>query len=292
MQVLAAPSTDVQPRPKKREWVVNGLQLEGRTSLSVLKVSVDERKVWAIESLLVEDKPKDPTPPRDQRFAGNPPPPADAASRARITWGDRNRVTVSLSVIVDRSASMAWAFQADSALECVRGGVQAAATAASSGSASVGWFSFGSAAERKSERIRRARVEEADDVVLALKPDLFSSGSRLDVDLLEQLKVEQAIVVTDSCAAGPELLAGHESGTVSSLIVVGAAGDDELITAEDQDALRELAGAGIGVLLLPVEATAAGDDADRWIDLVSDFVLGRIAAQSAHESEDARAAEE
>lgn len=276
MQVVAIPASDAQPHPKKREWTVSALQLEGRTSVAVLRVNVDQRKVWSIESLLEGAHDGD---DEDER-------------RARITWGDRERIDASISVLVDRSASMAWAYQPAGVLACIHRGVHAAATAATSGRGSVAWFTFGSAAEKKSERVRLARIEDADDAVLALKPELFSSGSRLDPELLDQLNVEQGIVVTDSCLAAPELLAARNAGRVASLIVVGDANDDELITAEDRQARSELAEAGLGVLLLPVEATASGVDADRWIDLVTEFVMGRIAAQQVTEPEDAHAAEE
>ena len=166
-------------------------------------------------------------------------------------------MSASVKVLVDRSASMAWAFQPDGALEALAEGLLAlSGRALKDGAKSVTWASFGSPNERQSARIKPGSGSTAVDVVQSLRPELFSSGARpsLDVQAADG-RPDVVVLVTDVLPRAEEL----EQPDAGSLAVVhvGAAGDDDYVPADERLRLAALEDAGIAVFGL-AEQVAGG----------------------------------
>ncbi|MDQ1250769.1 MAG: hypothetical protein QG597_5149 [Actinomycetota bacterium] len=289
LRVTSTPMHEATQVGSKRSWDVVGLEPEGRTAMEVLRITKEDSDEWTLESLVEAT-----TGPDTQDGAGLQPSraPAPAVSRARIAWGDRERVTRDVVLAVDRSASMAWAYQPGGVLEDLYEGVVAAGASALDPSSTISWYSYGSGAENKSQRVRRAEGVDAESLVTGLRPDLFSSGARIDLGILEQLNLLDVVAVTDCLTRTPELIEGHTRGLLSAVIVVGATADEDLLPDEDRTARAELQGAGIPVLLLPADVPSGVHEREQHVDDVARFLLTQFEAGAVHGKERGHASNE
>jgi hypothetical protein len=171
-------------------------------------------------------------------------------------------------------------------LEVLHEGVAAAAASSLDAKSIIRWFSYGSQLEPKAQRVRPAQGNTSAELVANLKPDLFSSGSSVDLDRLVELDCRNVVVVTDRLTYARGLAAEETRGLVIGLIVLGAAVDDQLLPADEQQAQAELVAGGVSVFSIPAdvgEATETDQMRNVHVDSVARFFMALVESTVARE---------
>jgi hypothetical protein len=230
-----------------QSWELAGLVVEGRSRLDALALLPGPDGTWAIRSLITT---RAPARTDDELLV-----------HAMHGWADRPRVLGDLLVVIDRSASMAWAYRSDGPLVEVLHGISAAAQASLSDTATVQWASYGSGAISDGLAIVTAEAEPRA-LAEALTPPLFASGSSPHEAFAAAPVGGLVVLVTDRLS--PDLLAPFDLAAGVRVVWLGAPSDAALVPAEDQARLGRLRDVGSSVLELPMKL-AAGPATVDWL---------------------------
>lgn len=220
--VLAIPH-DGDGGNSRQEWNVDGVVVEGRSTLEILRFRRTSRGTWELENLLSAIAPL-PTSTADsgqQSLAMNvaASPLTQAALRE---WGDRPRIDTDVVVAVDRSASMAWAFSSK-AVEKVLDLIAANAEAALSRESRVRYLTYGSALDKS--HLQVLTLERVPDGIQG--PDMYSSTADPAYTALAKQNAAIYVLVTDEAPGQESHALLTENGChVFTLVLHG--GDSEL----------------------------------------------------------------